>query len=251
MSYESMIREGENEVDIVIIDDEPKIRNGLRHFLDKQEGWNVTGAFENAVDALAFLSHHDADAVITDIKMPEMNGLDMIARLRERDTDTEIIIMSGYPDFRFAQQAIELGVLRYLVKPANPRELLQILKGVEEKHGRVVKKMAEPVYNLLVKKAADYIEENYGEKISVKEIAEHLYVTPNYLSDLFKRHTGKNISAYITDVRLEKAKEYLTIPECNVAFISERVGIGNSRYFSNLFKKKYGMTPSEYRNTSI
>ena len=68
MSYESMIREGENEVDIVIIDDEPKIRNGLRHFLDKQEGWSVTGAFENAVDALAFLSHHDADAVITDIK---------------------------------------------------------------------------------------------------------------------------------------------------------------------------------------
>ena len=78
MSYESMIREGENEVDIVIIDDEPKIRNGLRHFLDKQEGWSVTGAFENAVDALAFLSHHDADAVITDIKMPEMNGLSIL-----------------------------------------------------------------------------------------------------------------------------------------------------------------------------
>lgn len=242
---------GKSELDIVIIDDEPKIRNGLKHFLDKQEGWSVTGVFESAVDALGFLSHHDADAVITDIKMPEMNGLDMIARLRERDMDTEIIIMSGYPDFRFAQQAIELGVLRYLVKPANPRELLQILRGVEEKHACDVKKPAEPVHNLLVKKAVDYIEAHYGEKLSVKEIAENLYVTPNYMSDLFKRHTGKNISAYVTDVRLEKAKEYLTIPECNVTSISERVGIGNSRYFSNLFKKKYGMTPSEYRNTSV
>lgn len=238
-------------MEIVIIDDEPKIRNGLKHLLDKQESWTVSGVFENAVDALGFFSRHKADVIITDIKMPEINGLEMIARLRERNMDAEVIIMSGYTDFRFAQQAIELGVLRYMVKPTNPRELLQILKSVEEKSGKAAKKPEESVHNLLVKKAVDYIEKHYGEKISVKEMAESLYVTPNYMSDLFKRHTGKNISAYITDVRLEKAKEYLTLPECNVASVSERIGIGNSRYFSNLFKKKYGMTPSEYRNKSV
>lgn len=238
-------------MEIVIIDDEPKIRNGLKHLLDKQESWTVSGVFENAADALGFFAHHNADVIITDIKMPEINGLEMIARLRERDMGAEVIIMSGYTDFRFAQQAIELGVLRYMVKPTNPRELLQILKRVEEKCSRAAKKPEEPVHNLLVKKAVDYIEKHYSEKISVKELAESLYVTPNYMSELFKRHTGKNISAYITDVRLEKAKEYLTIPECNVSSISESVGIGNSRYFSNLFKKKYGMTPSEYRNKSV
>ncbi len=238
-------------MEIVIIDDEPKIRNGLKHLLERQEGWTVAGAFENAVDALGYLSHHCADVIITDIKMPELNGLEMLARLRERDMDADVIIVSGYSDFRFAQQAIELGVLRYMVKPTNPRELLQILKSVEEKKRGTVKKPAPAVHNLLVKKAVDYIESHYSEKLSLKEIAEKLYVTPNYLSDLFKRHTGKNISVYITDVRLEKAKEYLTIPECNVASISERVGIGNSRYFSNIFKKKYGMTPSEYRNRSV
>lgn len=238
-------------MDIVIIDDEPKIRNGLKHLLDQQDSWIVSGVFENAVDALGFLSHHEAEVIITDIKMPEMNGLEMIARLRENNMNAEVIIMSGYADFRFAQQAIELGVLRYMVKPTNPRELMQILKSVEEKRGNAVKRPEESVRNLLVKKAVDYIENHYGEKISVKEMAENLYVTPNYMSELFKRHTGKNISAYITDVRLEKAKEYLRIPECNVASVSERVGIGNSRYFSNLFKKKYGMTPSEYRNKSV
>ncbi len=238
-------------MEIVIIDDEPKIRNGLKHLLDKQEGWTVSGVFENAADALGFFSRHNTDVIITDIKMPEINGLEMIARLRERNMDAEVIIISGYPDFRFAQQAIELGVLRYMVKPTNPRELLQVLKSVERKSSKPAKKTEEPVHNLLVKKAVDYIEGHYGEKISVKEMAENLYVTPNYLSELFKRHTGKNISVYITDVRLEKAQEYLTLPECNVASISERIGIGNSRYFSNLFKKKYGMTPSEYRNKPV
>ena len=223
-------------MEIVIIDDEPKIRNGLKHLLERQEGWTVAGAFENAVDALGYLSHHCTDVIITDIKMPELNGLEMLARLRERDMDADVIIVS---------------VLRYMVKPTNPRELLQILRNVEEKKRGTVKKPAPAVHNLLVKKAVDYIESHYSEKLSLKEIAEKLYVTPNYLSDLFKRHTGKNISVYITDVRLEKAKEYLTIPECNVASISERVGIGNSRYFSNIFKKKYGMTPSEYRNRSV
>lgn len=238
-------------MEIVIIDDEPKIRNGLKHLLEKQEDWKVSGIFENAVDALGYLSHHKADVIITDIKMPELNGLEMIARLRERNMNAEVIILSGYTDFRFAQQAIELGVLRYMVKPTNPRELLKILKSVEEKHACQDQDQDQKPHNLLVKKAETYIEAHYGEKISVKEIAESLYVTPNYLSDLFKRHTGKNISVYITEVRLEKAKEYLTIPECNVASISERVGISNSRYFSNLFKKKYGMTPSDFRNRSV
>lgn len=238
-------------MEIVIIDDEPKIRNGLKHFLEKQEGWNVAGVFENVVDALGFLERHRADAVITDIKMPQMSGLEMLARLREKGMDAEAIILSGYADFGFAQRAIELGVLRYMLKPTNPRELLAVLKGVEEKRRDAAREQAKPVHNLLVQKAVDYIEANYKEKISIKDIAEKLYVTPNYLSELFKRHTGKNSSVYITEVRLEKAKEYLTLPECNVAAVSELVGIGNARYFSSLFKKTYGMTPSEYRNQSV
>lgn len=238
-------------MDIVIIDDEPKIRNGLHHMLARQLAWNVTGVFDNALSALEYLEQHHVDVIITDIKMPEMNGLEMIARLREKNMGAYVIILSGYSDFRFAQQAIELGVFRYMVKPTNPRELLQILEQVEKKRQKTEISQPEEkveVGNLLVKKAVEYIEENYAGKISLKDIASHLYVTPNYLSNLFKQHTGKTMSSYITDYRLKRAEEYLKRPEYSITDIAELVGIENARYFSNIFKKKYGQTPSEYRN---
>ena len=95
---------------IVIVDDEPKIRNGLSKLLSSRPGFDITGVFENAMEALEQLSVSYADVIITDIKMPEINGLDLINRIREKDENTKIIILSGYSDFSFAQRAIELGV---------------------------------------------------------------------------------------------------------------------------------------------
>lgn len=97
---------------IVIVDDEPKIRNGLSKLLSSRPGFEIIGVFENAMEALEQLSVSYADVIITDIKMPEINGLDLINRIREKDENTKIIILSGYSDFSFAQRAIELGVTR-------------------------------------------------------------------------------------------------------------------------------------------
>lgn len=235
---------------ILIIDDEPKIRNGLSNLLTRREGWEVAGAYENAADALKYLAVNQVDVMITDIKMPEISGLELIARIRERDKKTAIIILSGYSNFQFAQRAIELGVNRYLTKPTNPRELICVLEETEKKLGGKQEKEVDSgkIPNLFVQKAADYIKLNYSEKISIKEIADQLYLSPNYLSELFKKHTGKTISEYLTDYRLEKACQLLDHAEYRVGDVSGMVGIHDGRYFSNIFKKKYGMTPTEYRN---
>ena len=235
---------------ILIIDDEQKIRNGLSNLLTRREGWEVAGAYENAADALKYLAVNQVDVMITDIKMPEISGLELIARIRERDKKTAIIILSGYSNFQFAQRAIELGVSRYLTKPINPRELICVLEETEKKLGGKQEKEKDSgkIPNLFVQKAADYIKLNYSEKISIKEIADQLYLSPNYLSELFKKHTGKTISEYLTDYRLEKACQLLDHAEYRVGDVSGMVGIHDGRYFSNMFKKKYGMTPTEYRN---
>ena len=234
---------------ILIIDDEPKIRNGLSNLLTRREGWEVAGAYENAADALKYLAVNQVDVMITDIKMPEISGLELIARIRERDKKTAIIILSGYSNFQFAQRAIELGVSRYLTKPTNPRELICVLEETEKKLGGKQEKEEDSgkIPNLFVQKAADYIKLNYSEKISIKEIADQLYLSPNYLSELFKKHTGKTISEYLTEYRLEKACQLLDHAEYRVGDVSGMVGIHDGRYFSNMFKKKYGMTPTEYR----
>lgn len=235
---------------ILIIDDEPKIRNGLSNLLARREGWEIAGAYENAADALKYLAVNQVDVIITDIKMPEISGLELIARIRERDKKTAIIILSGYSNFQFAQRAIELGVSRYLTKPTNPRELICVLEETEKKLGGKQEKEEDSgkIPNLFVQKAADYIKLNYSEKISIKEIADQLYLSPNYLSELFKKHTGKTISEYLTEYRLEKACQLLDHAEYRVGDVSGMVGIHDGRYFSNMFKKKYGMTPTEYRN---
>ena len=234
---------------ILIIDDEPKIRNGLSNLLTRREGWEVAGAYENAADALKYLAVNQVDVMITDIKMPEISGLELIARIRERDKKTAIIILSGYSNFQFAQRAIELGVSRYLTKPTNPRELICVLEETEKKLGGKQEKEEDSgkIPNLFVQKAADYIKLNYSEKISIKEIADQLYLSPNYLSELFKKHTGKTISEYLTEYRLEKACQLLDHAEYRVGDVSGMVGIHDGRYFSNMFKKKYGMTPRRYR----
>ena len=234
---------------IVIVDDEPKIRNGLSKLLSSRPGFEITGVFENAMEALEQLSVSYADVIITDIKMPEINGLDLINRIREKD-ENKIIILSGYSDFSFAQRAIELGVTRYLTKPTNARELIGILEEIEKniQKPRSEEKQEMKVTNLFVQKAMDYISMNYSQKLTLTKISEQLCITPNYLSELFKKHTGQNVSEYIIDYRLEKACQFLKNPQLRIGEVSEKVGINDVRYFSSMFKKKYNLTPTEYRN---
>lgn len=240
-------------MDIYIVDDEPKIRNGLVKLLHGRGCWTVTGVFEDAISALQELAFNQPDVIITDIKMPEINGLDMVARMRETKNNTNIIILSGYSDFAFAQRAIELGVVRYLTKPTNIKELIQLLEQLELKIGEAVKEDLDKkqVANLLVQKAIDYIRMNYSGDVSLGRIAAELYLSPNYLSELFKRYTNKNISEYINEYRLDKAKKYLIQPGYKIADVAELVGFNGYRHFSSLFKKQYGMTPLKYRNNSV
>lgn len=234
---------------IVIVDDEPKIRNGLSRLLSTRPGFEISGVFENAVDALEQLAVSHADVIITDIKMPEINGLDLIDRIREKDQETKIIILSGYSDFSFAQRAIELGVTRYLTKPTNARELIRILEGIQKDlDKKPEEKKEKKITNLFVQKAMEYISMNYSQKLTLTKIAEQLCITPNYLSELFKKHTGQNVSEYIMDYRLEKACQYLSNPQLRIGEIAEKVGINDVRYFSSMFKKKYDLTPTEFRN---
>ncbi|MFA9465420.1 MAG: response regulator [Velocimicrobium sp.] len=238
-------------MDIVIVDDEPKIRNGLYKLLNAKENWNVVGVFEEAKIALKFLYENTVDVLITDIKMPEVSGLELIGKIREKNQEVSIIILSGYSNFSFAQKAIELGVTRYITKPTNPKELISILTRIEMEKDNVeetIEEKEQEVDNLLVKKATEYIEMNYSKKIALKDIASELYISPNYLSELFKRHMGQNLSEYIIEYRMLKALKLLGQLEYKISDVAEVVGFNDAKYFSSTFKKMYGVTPLEYRN---
>jgi len=238
-------------MNIVIVDDEPKIARGLLKLLDAHEDYKAAGIFCEAAEALAFIEKNPVDAVITDIRMPEISGLELIRRIRRGNADVRIIILSGYGDFSYAQKAIELGVTRYLLKPTDPAELIGALETIRAEVSRSPKPEPErpaQIKNLLVRKAMQYIEEKYAKPITLKRMAEELYVSPNYLCELFKRHTGRNITEYLADYRLRQAELYLRQVACKVSDVSKLVGYKDAKYFSTAFKKKYGITPLEYRN---
>ena len=241
---------------IMIVDDEPKIRRGMKTLLEEQDGFEVIGIYDNAMSSLSDLDEKQPNVLITDIKMPEYSGLDLIEKIREKDKNLYIIILSGYGSFKYAQRAIRSGVYRYLTKPTNPRELISVLREIElkvEGVNRTVSKSEEnesvEVGNLLIRKALDYIELHYAEKIGLKTLSDALYISPNYFSDLFRRHMKVKFSDFLIEYRLKKACILLKKPEYKVSEIAEMVGFRDSTYFSTVFKKTYNLTPLEYKNT--
>lgn len=241
---------------IMIVDDEPKIRRGMKTLLEEQDGFEVIGIYDNAMSSLSDMAEKQPNVLITDIKMPEYSGLDLIEKIREKDKNLYIIILSGYGSFKYAQRAIRSGVYRYLTKPTNPRELISVLREIElkiEGGNRTVSKSEEKesveVGNLLIRKALDYIELHYTEKIGLKTLSDALYISPNYFSDLFRRHMKVKFSDFLIEYRLKKACILLKKPEYKVSEIAEMVGFRDSTYFSTVFKKTYNLTPLEYKNT--
>lgn len=241
---------------IMIVDDEPKIRRGMKTLLEEQDGFEVIGIYDNAMSSLLDMAEKQPNVLITDIKMPEYSGLDLIEKIREKDKNLYIIILSGYGSFKYAQRAIRSGVYRYLTKPTNPRELISLLREIElkiEGTNRTVSKSEEnesvEVGNLLIRKALDYIELHYAEKIGLKTLSDALYISPNYFSDLFRRHMKVKFSDFLIEYRLKKACILLKKPEYKVSEIAEMVGFRDSTYFSTVFKKTYNLTPLEYKNT--
>ncbi|MCC3372440.1 response regulator [Cohnella sp. REN36] len=114
---------------VVIADDEPLIIDGLRETIEWDElGLEIAGEASNGVEALAMIQAVKPKILITDVKMPVMDGLLVIKQIRRLNLPIKVIVISGYSDYEFLKQAIEFGVESYLLKPINNHELIQILQ---------------------------------------------------------------------------------------------------------------------------
>ena len=117
---------------VLIADDEKNICEGIAEFLDWQElGFHIIGLAANGEEALNMLSWQRCELILTDIRMPGIDGLALIRRIQEKDPGIKIIIVSGYSDFAYAKQAIEMGVKAFLLKPIDREELLAAVKKIK------------------------------------------------------------------------------------------------------------------------
>jgi len=383
---------------VLIVDDEAFVRDTLRTMIELNEtGWTVVAEAENGAEAIDRIRELAPDLVITDVRMPLVDGLEVAEWVHLNQERTKVVILTGYRDFTYAQAALRFGVVDFLLKPCPEREVCALLERLydrlcEEENtieaqwrsaedatlralfyrlpcdveivrrlepaltgmalflaqvnrfspdseneksgdwpvlqsaiGDSIREFVEQSYELVrivqlnreryalflgkakrgdsgetigqlavvaakiaelfaisvtfrsagivdrldrlpqlsvetdlsdeegvkqigvIERAQAYIERNYMDRCTLQMVAAHVYLHPNYFSELFKRETGLGFQQYLTQLRMEKAVALLNNPDARVAEIAREVGYDDPNYFSTLFSKKYQMSPNEYR----
>ena len=242
---------------VVLIDDEMLILRGLSTVIPWEEmGCAVVGTATNGQAGLELIRSQKPDILFTDIRMPNMDGLAMLAALGSEFPRMQTAVLTAYRDFDYARQAITLGVCRYLLKPSDLNELKETVQAMVRKLDLMpVTEAAQEeenpeACNFIVSAALDYIRENCMQQhLSLSTVADHVYVSQWHLSKLLNRETGKNFFELLGSMRIEKAKILLKTPGMQIQDIAEQTGYTDVAHFSRNFKKYTGQTPGEYRNS--
>lgn len=245
---------------VVLIDDEKIIVDGLTRVI-KWADYNceVVGAAYDAAGGAALIRRLKPHIVFTDIKMPDQDGLTMLAGLKSEFPEMQIAVLTGYRDFNYAQEAIKLGVTRFLLKPSKMDELHEALSAMKERLNKLPPDAAagedEPCLDrhagsFIVNQATAYIEEHYAQKLTLQEVADKCYVSQWHLSKLINKYTGNTFYELLNNVRIEKAKALLNDPKLKIGDIVDMVGYSDAAHFSRVFKRIVGVSANEYRNTS-
>lgn len=246
-----------DKIKAFLVDDEYLERTLIKYSVPWDEiGFEIIGEANSGEEMIKQIESNKPDVIFTDVCMPFMDGLQMSKKIKEMFEDIEIIIITGHREFLYAKTAIGLGAFDYILKPIDKNELkdvsLKVKKHIEKKRKYINNNQnaANKVqkYSELVEKAIEIINNYLSDStLSLKTIAEKLYVNPSYLCRLFKKETNKNITDYITGLRIERSLEYLNSTNLKAYEIAEKVGISDSHYFSICFKKYTGKSIQKYK----
>lgn len=243
---------------LLVVDDEVWMGEGLSKIIGKLEvPFSVTDTAQDGRQALSKLASQEIDLVITDIRMPGMDGLEMMKQMREQHFTQPVIIISAYNDFEYARSALRLGAIDYLVKPIKNEEISFVLNNLQEllKREKGVPAHGENKIDLnqlgggvdLVQSLLVIIEQSYMEDLSLSILADQAGFNASYLSRLFKMETGKGFVQYLREVRMKHARQLLVETTLTSAEVARRVGFWDEKHFRRIFKKDFELTPGEYR----
>lgn len=246
---------------IIVVEDEATVRRGIVLTIDWNElGCVVVGEAANGTEGVELASRLNPDIIITDVKMPRMDGVEMIQQLRNSGCKSKFIILTAYGDFRYAQSALRLGVSDYLLKPLKDGDLEGAIRNITCLLANAVSvdsgvpdtpKLLEAVPRSLskyVQDALSFIHKHYSEDINISTVAGNLGISEGYLSRMFKKETDYTFTNYLIFYRIKLAMELLKDYRVKVYEVAYQVGYSDTTYFSAQFKKIVGVAPSEYQD---
>ncbi|MGN0662003.1 MAG: response regulator [Faecalibacterium sp.] len=262
---------------LLIADDEQIEREALADIVARRfEHEVVLQRAENGRKAADIAVLWGADLILMDIEMPGMSGLDAARAVLDQRPECKVIFITAYSLFQYAHSAVHLGACDYLLKPVDPDELEQSIRRAirQIEAGRRLAALApvqpdpdsaepgaEPLgaeltadaegensqAALVMAHVRKYMEDNYMYDLSLDSVSEILRISPAYLSVQFKKYQKMNFLDCLTELRINAAKELLSDPFRSTAEVASMVGYEDASYFARAFKKRTGMTPTQYR----
>lgn len=243
---------------VVVVEDEELVRQGIVLAVD----WAgldcvVVGEARNGLEGVEVVLRHAPDIVVTDIKMPQLDGVGMIQELRNQKNKSQFIILTAHSDFQYAQSAIKLGVADYLLKPFADGELERAVSTIGQRLASASDPADTPLYALrgkgdlskYVEQALECIRLRYSDAaLSVSGVAEQLGISEGYLSRVFKKETEYTFVNCLTHYRMHTAMTLLKDTRIKVYEVAGQVGYLDTTYFSTVFKRVTGVTPSEFQS---
>ena len=258
---------------LLIADDERLEREALAEMVTRRfvEHEIVLEEAENGRKAADTAILWGADLILMDIEMPGMNGLDAARAVLAQRPSCRVIFVTAYSLFQYAHEAVHLGACDYLLKPVDPDELeasirrairqieterkLEALAPIQPEPEAPAAPDEEATHGgdessqnaLVMAHVRRYLEDNYMFDISLDSVGEILHISPAYLSAQFKKYQKMNFLDCLTELRINAAKELLNDPFRSSAEVASMVGYEDASYFARAFKKRTGVTPTQYR----
>ncbi len=232
---------------IIIVEDEQRARRGLKSLLQMvSDDCEVVADASDGKKALELIRKCKPEVVFTDIKMPYMDGLELIREVRKEDTKTKFVIVSAYEEFDYARQAISLGVTDYLIKPIIMDDVEKVITNITRKDEVTKNEEKNENCHPLIRKSLKIIEKEYASQLSQKELAARLGITAEYFCNLFAKEMDESFVKYLKKYRIDVAKTLLTESNESRDDIAYKVGYTDTKYFAKVFRDVTGKTITEY-----
>lgn len=242
---------------LLIAEDEPVISQGIINMLDWNAlGFQIIGVAEDGLIAQWLVELYRPDAVLTDIRMPQKDGMALLQFIKQRYPKTEVVLLTAYAHFEYAREAVNNGAFKYVLKDDMDVEMEPVFQELARHFER-----AQPVLPLnvapamdgehLLFAARDFIDMHYTEDLNLQDIANRFHFNASYFSRAFKQAIGLGFLEYIRRRRMLLARYLLVTTTLPLSEIAQRVGYGDLKHFSELFRREFGLKPAAMRKRDM